>query len=262
MNHPYVTTRILDQLDRSLSVRDQLVLATLARVRLASSGQLERLCFIGLSRRRARQALARMVDRRLIARLPRTIGGTRAGSGRFVYSLDVAGRRLSNPHDRRRRPWAIGSPFLKHSLAVTELYVRLVEAERADTLTVASFTGEPGCWRTFAGIGGGRVTLKPDAALVIQLGQFEDRWFVEVDRGTESLATLARKCDTYRHYWRSGTEQARNAVFPRVLWLVPDEHRHAQLVDVIGRQPTDAWPLFVVATFDDAVRRIAQGAQV
>jgi hypothetical protein len=83
---------------------------------------------------------------------------------------------------------------------------------------------------------------------------------VEIDRDTEPTTTLARKCDTYRRYWQSGTEQARSGVFPRVLFLVPDEPRYAALVEVFGRQPAEAWPLFVVALADDAVGRIVQGA--
>jgi hypothetical protein len=261
MNHPYVTARTVSGLKASLSARDLLVLATLARVRLATSGQLERLCFAGLTTRRARQALARLADRRLVARLPRTVGGVRAGSGRFVYTLDVAGRRLTGA-GHRRRPWNLGSSFLAHGLAVTELYVRLVEADRTGTLTFSDFTGEPSCWRSFAGPGGGRVILKPDALVRMQQGRFEDRWFIEVDRGTESKPTLARKCETYRRYWQSGTEQAASGFFPRVLWLAPDDHRHAQLIDVLSRQPTEAWPLFVVTTFAEATARIARGAQV
>jgi hypothetical protein len=92
------------------------------------------------------------------------------------------------------------------------------------------------------------------------LGRYEDRWWIEVDRGTESGTAVARKCDFYRRYWQAGIEQARTGVFPKVLWLVPDEPRHAAVVDVIGRQPAEAWPLFAVALFEDGVERLLQGA--
>ena len=111
-----------------------------------------------------------MVTRRLLLRLPRIMGGARAGSAGFVYGLDTAGARLTAPGDRRRQPWNVGLPFLAHSLAVTELYVRLVEAHRLGTFELASFTGEPACWRSFSGPGGGRVTLQPDASVTVDKG--------------------------------------------------------------------------------------------
>jgi hypothetical protein len=83
-----------------------------------------------------------------------------------------------------------------------------------------------------------------------------------VDRGTEATTTIARKCELYRRYWQTGTEQARTGVFPRVLWLAPDERRQEQLVEVCGRQPAEAWRLFSVARFDLAVDRLLQGAGI
>jgi hypothetical protein len=264
MRRTYITAQRLAELHRTLSARDWLLLATVARVRLATTRQLERVCFTDTTRRRARGVLASLTDRQVLARLPRVIGGVRAGSSGFVYSVGIAGQRLLRLTGIRRsqRPWNVGTGFLTHSLAVTELYVRLVESERAGQLELCDFASEPASWRTFAGPGGGHVVLKPDAIVTTRLGRFEDRWFIEVDLGTESAPTVARKCDTYRRYWQTGTEQARHEVFPKVLWLVRDAHRHTTLVDVCGRQPTEAWPLFTVAQFDDAIGRIAQGAHL
>jgi hypothetical protein len=251
MKRTYLTHHHLAALVASLTDRDHSVLTTVARVRVATSVQLERLHFSDVTRRQARQLLAGMVRRRLLARLPRTIGGARAGSAGYVYGLDVAGARIVSD-DGRRRPGQLGTAFLAHSLDVTELYVRLVEADRLKAFELLNFVAEPACWRSFAGPGGGRVTLKPDAYVVVKRGEHEDRWFVEVDRDTEAVPTLARKCDTYRRYWQSGTEQARSGIFPRVLFLVPDTQRYRTLVGVFGRQPVEAWPLFVVALYEQA----------
>jgi hypothetical protein len=261
MTRTYVTASRLAELDRTLAGRDWAIIATLARVRVATVGQLERTCFAEVSRRQARQSLASLADRRVVARLPRVVGGVRAGSAGYVYALDVAGLRLARPDQARpQRPWSVGTAFLAHSLAVTEVYVRLVEHGRTGALRLVEFVAEPGCWRTFFGPGGGRLVLKPDAFVVVRLGGYEDRWFIEVDRGTEASTTLARKCEVYRWYWASGTEQARTGVFPRVLWVVPDERRYQSLVEVLGRQPAEAWALFTVATFEQVVERMAAGA--
>lgn len=138
--------------------------------------------------------------------------------------------------------------------------MQLTLADRAGRLHLADFTTEPACWRRFHGPGGARLVLKPDAAVRLVIGQYEDRWFLEVDLDTESSTALARKCELYRRYWQAGVEQARTGVFPKVLWLVPDDHRHAVVIDVIGRQPEEAWPLFAVALFTDAVERLLRGA--
>lgn len=248
--------------------RDLLIVQTLALVRVASTRQLERAHFFSSSplsnARSCRAALERLAGWRVLARLDRRVGGVRSGSAGYVYSLDVLGRRIleaagSIGGGRFRRPWTPSGPFLGHALAVTELYVRLLEAERGGQLQVLDFEAEPGCWRFLTGPGGEAVVLKPDAFVRIGVGEFEEHAFVEVDRGTESTRALGIKLDRYRAYWASGREQRANDVFPRVLWLVPDAKRWDQLMDVAGRQPADAWRLFKVARFEDAVRALSGG---
>ncbi|MCM3920626.1 replication-relaxation family protein [Frankia sp. AiPs1] len=258
MSRGYVTARQVAALDATITPREREIVATVARVRVASGAQLVRLHLTGVSARQARGVLSSMVARRLLGRLPRRVGGVRAGSAGFVYTLDVAGQRLMTPERTRwQRPWPVGSLFLAHSLAVAELYVSLREAEAAGRLAVADFQAEPASWRGFPGPGGGRVVLKPDARVTVRLGRWEDVWMVEADRATESLPTVKKKAELYVRYWQSGRE---GEVFPRVLWLVPDEARRGQLLAVLGRLPADTWQLFTVATFDEAVGRMMQGA--
>lgn len=259
----YVTSARLELLAAQLTDRERAVLSTLDRVRVATAGQLERLHFGDVTRRQGRAVLFSMTRARLIARLPRPVGGVRAGSAGYVYVLDVAGQRLTTVGGRRvQRPWPVGTAFLAHSLAVTELFVGLMQAERHGVAEVrlGEFHTEPVCWRSFAGPGGGRDTLKPDAEVTLGLGRYEDRWFIEVDRATESRTTLARKLSRYLRYWQGGQEQARTGVFPKVLWIVPDTARLEVLVGEFGRLPVEAWPLFTVSTETEAVRRLLAGA--
>ncbi len=245
-----------------LGDRDQAIMATVGRVRVASARQLERIHFTDSTplsnARSARATLARLAGWRVLARLDRRVGGVRSGSAGYAYSLDVVGQRVLD-RDRLggghfRRPWTPLAPFLDHALAVTELYVRLLEAERQGRLQVLAFDAEPGCWRASIGPAGERVVLKPDAFVRIGTGEFEELAFIEVDRGTESTRALGLKFDRYRAYWASGREQQSRGVFPRVLWLVAaSERRYQQLVDVAVGQPPDAWQLFHIARFADAV---------
>lgn len=263
MSTPYITRSRMERLGRHLTDRDWAVLTTVGRVRVATSSQLERLHFHDVTRRQARSVLASLVARRVLARLPRVVGGVRAGSAGFCYVLDVAGQRLMKPTgERPHRPWAVGTPFLAHSLAITEVLVGLTEAARSSGKAVAlrDFRTEPSCWRPYLGPGGGRAVLKPDAEVTLEVGRYEDRWFIEVDRATESRPTLDRKLARYVQYWQTGQEQAAVGVFPRVLWIVPDAARHAVMIDAFARTPVEAWPLFAAATDAEAVSRIVGGA--
>ena len=258
----YLNAARLHRLKLTLTERDKEIIRTLVVVRVATSAQLERLHFGDISSRHCRKALASLVDRRLLVRLPRAVGGLRAGSSGYVYALDVAGQRLAGIElsGRTVRPWPLGRSFLAHSLAVSELYVRLATASTGAAIRLVRFTGEPACWRRFFGPAGAAVRLKPDAYLVLEVDGYEDIWFVEVDLGTEALPTIARKCTVYRRYWQSGAEQERTGVFPKVLWLVPDTRRQDRLMAVVARQPANARSLFAVAEYEDALARLRQGA--
>ena len=40
---------------------------------------------------------------------------------------------------------------------------------------------------------------------VVGIGDFEHRWFIEIDRATEATTTVIRKCRVYDDYRRSGS---------------------------------------------------------
>lgn len=255
-----ISSHQLERLKNQLTTSDVQMLITLARVRLATGRQLERLHFTAstppANARRCRRSLERLVHLGLLARLDRRIGGVRAGSSGYVYALDAAGQRLVGPSRRPQRPWTPNHSFVAHLLDVTELYVRLTEAERIGACELIAFQTEPACWRTFLAPGSHPVTLKPDAFVRLGVGEWEHSWFIEIDRSTESVATLTRKFATYRQYWTSGREQAQHGVFPRVAWLVPDQPRHAVLVDVAAAQPEDSWSLWSIHRTDNAVDQL------
>jgi hypothetical protein len=147
-------------------------------------------------------------------------------------------------------------PFLRHALTVAEVYVTLGEAARDGRYSLRRFDAEPTCWRRYPGIGGGAQWCKPDAYVVIDLPEVELSYFVEVDLGTHSRSSLARKFETYRRYHASGVEQRHRQIFPRVLWLTDTERRRAELIEVAGRQPAESWRLFQVGLLADAATLI------
>lgn len=257
----YLTAARLQDLKEQLNPRHRAILSVVARLSVVSSNQLRRLIYDDSpsGRRLARLDLAWLVEHRLLTRLERRVGGVRSGSDGFVYGLDIGGQRLLRPKQRRYRPaWTPQPQHLAHALAISELYVQLTATHGPTSL--ASFDAEPRCWRTFAGPGGAPTVLKPDAFLTIDSDRYEDRYFIELDRSTESTTRLASKLRLYLRYWQSGREQDATGVFPLVLWIVPGQRRLDQLVEVLGRLPPEHWQLFAVTTAEKAAQQLIIGA--
>jgi hypothetical protein len=55
-------------------------------------------------------------------------------------------------------------------------------------------------------------------------------------------------------------EQERHGVFPRVLWVAPDDKRAEQLRQVIGRTTDLTKALLVVTTSEQAIKLLAGGS--
>jgi hypothetical protein len=253
----YITRARAAEVLASLSVREHAIVETLRSLSLASGSHIRRLHFADAATpetgaRLCRRTLGRLSELRVIARLDRRVGGTRGGSEAHVYALDLASQDFSA---RRRRPRTPGSAFVAHALDIAELYVRLWEAAR-DGLEVVTVSPEPSCWRTYPGPAGPQ-WCKPDLFVRVAVGDYEDDWFIEVDRATQSASVLHRKAAVYAAYWRAGVRDP----FPLVLFTAPDDRRRRFVADVLGRLPADVRPLFRVALFDDAVRLISAGQE-
>lgn len=270
MTRQRLTLSPLQLLSDHLTDRDLDIVATLAKVRVASFRQLERLHFAGhpadSAARLCRRTMGRLVERRVAARLDRRIGGVRAGSAGFVYALDVAGQRLAGARGpaggrRPRKPWTPSVRFVKHGLAVTELYVELRELENRGDVDLLDFQGEPAAWRRFPSPGGGVATLKPDAKVVVGQGEYEHHYFVEIDLATEAPSAVARQLTAYRQYWTSGAEQAATGLFPIVVVAVPDDRRREVLSEAASRQPADSWSIFRVVTIRKLAAFLARGGR-
>ncbi|MBX7265553.1 replication-relaxation family protein [Micromonospora sp. Llam7] len=232
----------------------------MATLRLLTGGQARRLHVADGSAatqsRRARALLQRLADLKLVVRLGRRVGGVRAGSAGYVYGLSGHGQAVlavEGPMGgRRRRVWETSPSFQDHVLGVAEVYVRLVEAERTGSLEMLDFQAEPPAWRTFPGANGPAV-LKPDAFVRLGVDDLEHSAFLEIDRSTESVPTIVRKCRTYVAYWQSGIEQAEHEVFPRVLWLAADARGAQRITQALTQMPRDAQHLFQVTFLESAV---------
>src|SRR5262249_8242867 len=148
----------------------------------------------------------------------------------FIYALGPVGDRLLG--GRRRRFVEPSALFLDHSLAIADAHVRLAHAARNGELELSTVQIEPACWRRYIGPSGAWHTVKPDLYVVTAGEAFEDCWFLEIDRGTESPAAITRKCRAYEVYFRSGREQQSHGAFPLIVWVAPDQARAERLLTV------------------------------
>jgi hypothetical protein len=199
----------VEQLLNALSPRDVAILETVARVRTASGSQLERLHFSDLGSRSRHvkrwQVLKRLVDARALMPVERRVGTAAHGSDELCYLLDSAGLRVLRIRASAevasapiRRPRIPGERFIKHMLAVTELYVALIEHSRLGRFTVDAFDVES---RWPDGLGS---RLGPDAYIRLLRGGEYYSWWFEADLGTESLPTVHAKLAAYLDFVQRG----------------------------------------------------------
>ena len=246
-----------------VSERDLAVVRSVAQHRFLTAAQVEALHFWDhatalAGARVCRRVLERLARDRLLTRLNRRVGGVRAGSASYVYALgSEGGRRLAGERHRATEP---SSLFLDHTLAIADARIALEVAARERAFDLVEVEIEPASWRRFSGHGGVPAFVKPDLYVVTGRDDFEDCWFIEIDRGTESPQAIGRKCRAYDLYWRSGLEQASHGTYPLVLWAVPDERRAQKIKGILARARNVNSDLFRCTVSDHLVMAIAGGA--
>jgi hypothetical protein len=259
----------LMRLEDTLQLQDKQILQALVECRFMNTNQMIRLAFGDIAnsesaRRTANRSVARMRKSGLITALQRRIGGVRAGSGSYIWSITPAGVRflsLDNPEEAtRRRKHEPSHFFINHTLAITELYVQLACLKKS-ALIAKQF--EPQTWRYFTGPLGANQILKPDFYARTADKKYEDDWFFEVDLATEAPSKVVQKCVMYQQYYLSGAEQRKHDVFPLVVWIVPNRSRKASLQDHISRSVELRHKnIFVVITPDELETLVRKGAGI
>ncbi|MFB8276929.1 replication-relaxation family protein [Nocardia colli] len=224
--------------------------------------------------RTAQRVLARLRRDRILANLKQRIGGHQPGSNATVHYVDEVGDRLLRQESDRqtRRPFREPTQrFLDHQLGIAAAHVALVEADRGRQLELLCCDIEPTAWRTYVGIGGARLTLKPD--LYIETAsppgcEYIDASFIEIDMGTESIPTLIKKCREYESYRRQGIEQERSdGAFPHVIWSMTAsseakaDRRRFALRDAITKDRRLPGELFQIVAPDQLIALIQKGGE-
>lgn len=220
----------------TITGRDLAVVQQVAKFHQLSSKHIYDLLFHSLTYRPHHRALRRLVAAGYLRRIERRmVGGSRGGSGQYIYCL---GRRGFYLHFTGRYTPARAVNY--HALTIADCYVLMKQLERQGKLEIAGFSSEPDCW---VNVGG--VQLKPD--LYVDLGRL--RLWLEVDMGTEPQRQIRIKLETY---WRAyeDADVDRWPVFPQVLFVAVDDERATELAWLIGQAPERQQPLFDVCTLE------------
>jgi len=246
-----------------LSDRDWQIIEAMNRLRLMSGQQLERGYFAALAghaRTVVRgRVLRRLVRWQVLTVLPRRIGGAARGSAGAAFALGAAGTRLcaerptTTSMPRVRYPGAPTERSVRHTLAVSELYISLVEQARMQRAHLIAFEAEPASWWP-NGLGG---FIKPDAYTLLALGHVREHWWIEVDLATESLPTIKRKLLAYLEFVERG-QLGPNGIVPRILLSCSASTRCTTLRSVVSKLPSPASELFVALTDHQAAAHVLQ----
>lgn len=274
-SHPYSgeaskrhsRNNLLETIDR-LSERDFEILTSLKYAKYLMTGQIQRLHITDASTQNAASRattknMRKLKDLGLVSTFKRRIGGTHKGSASYVWHLTEAGKRLldlkdnEEPIRRSRRFLEPNFAHMRHTIAVSECYVQLVEISRKyKKLILAEVEWEPDCWRPYRK-DGHDFNLKPDLAAAIYNDGYEDRWFIEIDLNTEALPVVMDKCKRYHYYLHTKAEQKQHGMFPVVIWIVPDENRKQKIIEACDKTFEKQPKMFAVILpneFEDIIR--------
>lgn len=261
---------LLELLDR-LSERDFAILNSLRSAKYLLTHQIQRLHFSdspthATAIRAAAQAMRKLKGYGLTGHFHRPVGGVRAGSSSYIWYLTEAGQRLLNlreQNEQPRRSHRYLEPsymHVKHTLAISECYVQLIEIDRNHRrIALKEVEWEPDCWRPYVKDSRKQI-LKPDLFTSVNNGGYEDRWFIEIDLATEAMPVVMDKCKRYFHYFQTGVEQKKHKVFPITVWIVPDPKRKQLLQDSIKETFASAAKMFTVITAEEFEELIRHGA--
>jgi len=223
-----------------ISERDIAIVRYVARFGQMSALQVCKLLYspATASKTPCNRALRRLVDRGFLARVERRIvGGSRGGSGVYVYALGRRGffmffkGKFSPPRSIRY-----------HSLAIVDCVVALREAEREGKLAIIGLSSEPDCWVRI-----GRDELKPDLYVELERRDKRPKLFIEVDMGSESQGQVRAKLERYVRA-RENADTGTWPKFPPTLWACIDAERETELRWIISRMPERDHESFIVTT--------------
>ena len=227
----------------TLDGRDRRVVELVARFNQLSSSHIQKLIFTDVaSNTPCDRVLKRLAERGYLARIERrNVGGSRGGSGQYVYQLGRHGHTLY-----KQNRYIPARSINYHSLTIADAYVYITLAERRGAVSVRGISTEPDCWVKI-----GAHELKPDLYVELERptsGQRIKLW-LEIDMGTEGQRQIK---DKLNRYWEAfnAADTAEWPVYPLVVFVAIDEARARELHWLLEQGNKEAQGLFRVLPID------------
>ena len=240
--------------------RDGEIIRAVVRHGALTRQQIARLCFAKpdgelASVQAACRRLLLLVERGFLTRQRLPVA---QGSGQYVYLPGKRAKEVLSPEEgalcqassRRAR----SATSLYHGLEVAGFYLALREAFQREGGAILTWRTEREARYAFQGHGG-QLPLTPDGYCLWALAGEEGSFFLEWDRGSESLARLEQKLQRYDHYYqlRAYREHLGDiGLRPRLLMIVPDERREKRVVrwvaSMLGQGQLASLPTVMVGT--------------
>ncbi|KUM38994.1 hypothetical protein AR689_07520 [Arthrobacter sp. EpRS71] len=191
------------------------------------------------------------MSQRLLARVERRlVGGDRGGSGQYVYQVGLVGWDFLGKRGKYSPPHRT---VKHHHLEIADAFVEVLTEERSGRLKLLNYLTEPNTHTTLGGI-----TVRPDLFIDVEfVGQGEAAsYWIEVDRGFESLSTISEMVHRYVKAHNNSTSSDFES-FPLVWFLVPDEQRQRNIEGVIRREVATSSDMFAVHLAEGFAEKIS-----
>ncbi len=268
----------INMIDVSLEDRDRELMQLIRRFRFMRTDQLCKIFFSkpeGTERAklsRTTRCLHRLEKWGVLSHLPRRVRPNRGGTYGLVWRLTETGIRVLNlgrTGAKRQRPYEPSETFLEHTLAVADIYTDIVTlCQSRDYLNILDERIESEAAKTFRYpdspfVINKEIKVWPDLYVKLQNRDEKgdtvtDRWFIEVDRGTERSKELKEKCERYVIYCKSGRTKKDYGSNPSTLFVVPNERRKEQIT-AIAKEATEYKKMFYVVTREELADRLLKG---
>jgi DNA-binding MarR family transcriptional regulator len=227
-----------------LTERDRAIIEAVHLYRVLRQDQIQTL-FFG-TKSAAQRALARLYDHGF---LERKFTPVLYGRSPTLYVLDKRGAELLRAErgyeDLVWYPSSkdLKTDFLEHTTAINDFRISIVVAAYRQGLELITWASETQMKADYArvAISGAQrpVSLVPDSYFVINTPLGRAHFFLELDRGTETLERFKQKAKAYVAYHASGGYEKRYGTKSlRVLCVVNSEGRLANLANAV-KQVTD-----------------------
>lgn len=213
--------------------RDNAILSFVARFGQATTAQLREVFFYDKAAKSScTDVLRRLRTQGMLSNVyVRLSRESKGGSPMGCYQIGPEAWKLYYPGSSYKA--VRNQAKLAHTLAVTDMYVQALRAEREGLLTISSYAVEEDAWISVGG-----ANLHPDLHLELYLPLTNEDYpvWVEVDRDSEGTADILRKLRRYLLALEHSAEYPYER-FPSVLFLVEHSYRYEAIARLLRRVP-------------------------